>query len=119
MDIVEKDFSSISKENLNSNLLIVSPILYVEYQQKINTLNSLYSKLTSLKELEKNSKNLFSFTGEKKITLINTSDSSSSSPLTPMLIIAVGFILGLFIGVFFAVIKAPLKNILLEIKKEK
>lgn len=119
MTVVNKNFSDVSKENMKANLSIIAPVLYVEYQEKINSLNSMYLKVADLKNIQKDAENLFSFSGEKNITVISVDKPSSDRGISPKLIILIGVVLGVFAGMFFAVIKAPLKNIFKEIKEEK
>lgn len=119
MTVVNKNFSDVSKENMKANLSIIAPVLYVEYQEKINSLNSMYLKVADLKNIQKDAENLFSFSGEENITVISVDKPSSDRGISPKLIILIGVVLGVFAGVFFAVIKAPLKNIFKEIKEEK
>lgn len=119
MTVVNKNFSDVSKENMKANLSIIAPVLYVEYQEKINSLNSMYLKVADLKNIQKDAENLFSFSGEENITVISVDKPSSDRGISPKLIILIGVVLGVFAGMFFAVIKAPLKNIFKEIKEEK
>lgn len=119
MTVVNKNFSDVSKENMKANLSIIAPVLYVEYQEKISSLNSMYLKVADLKNIQKDAENLFSFSGEENITVISVDKPSSDRGISPKLIILIGVVLGVFAGMFFAVIKAPLKNIFKEIKEEK
>ena len=142
MNVVKENFRDVSKENMSSNLSIIAPVLYVEYQQKINALNNSYLKVQELKKIKEDSKEFFEFSGEDDIVLITLKDASSSEavngkliiaigiinfPLTASsseavngkLIIAIGIIFGLFAGMFLAVIKKPVIDILREIKEEK
>lgn len=119
MTVVNKNFSDVSKENMKANLSIIAPVLYVEYQEKINSLNSMYLKVADLKNIQKDAENLFTFSGEENITVISVDKPSSDRGISPKLIILIGVVLGVFAGMFFAVIKAPLKNIFKEIKEEK
>lgn len=119
MKVVKENFKDVSKENMNSNLLVISPILYVEYKQKIDTLNSVYLTAADLINLKKETKNLFALDGEKNITEITLTDSSVNSGLSSKLIILIGAFLGIFAGMFLAIIKTPLKNIFKELKEEK
>ena len=120
MEIIQENFSNISNENINSSLSIISPVLYVEYQEKINSLNDMYLKVNNLKKIKDNAKELFELSGKNNITIIEiNSNSENSDGLSSKIILAVGFILGLFAGMFIAIIKEPLKNIIKEIKAEK
>lgn len=47
MEIIQENFSNISNENINSSFSIISPVLYVEYQEKINSLNDMYLKVNN------------------------------------------------------------------------
>lgn len=120
MEIMQENFSNISNENINSSLSIISPVLYVEYQEKINSLNDMYLKVNNLKKIKDNAKELFELSGKNNITIIEiNSNSENSDGLSSKIILAVGLILGLFAGMFIAIIKEPLKNIIKEIKEEK
>lgn len=119
MEVVEKYFDDTSMENASSNISLISPVLYIEYQQKIKDLNSAYLKDIELKEIQKNiagNKEVIDLTGEKNITVLSP---SAISKLNTKILIAVGLFLGLCAGMFFAIIKAPLKNIFKELKEEK
>ena len=119
MNVVKENFRDVSKENMSSNLSIIAPVLYVEYQQKINALNNSYLKVQELKKIKEDSKEFFEFSGEDDIVLITLKDASSSEAVNGKLIIAIGIIFGLFAGMFLAVIKKPVIDILREIKEEK
>ena len=120
MEIIQENFSNISNENINSSLSIISPVLYVEYQEKINSLNDIYLKVNNLKKIKDNAKELFELSGQDNITVIKFNNTSETSGgLNNKLIIAIGIIFGLFVGIFIAIIKEPLKNIIKEIKAEK
>lgn len=119
MTVIDKNFADISKENMKDNLSIIAPILYVEYKEKINSLNSAYLKTIDLKNIQNNTKNLFSLAGEENITVISLNSTSANSGFNYKLIILIGAVLGIFAGMFFAVIKQPLINIFKEIKEEK
>lgn len=120
MEIIQENFSNISNENINSSLSIISPVLYVEYQEKINSLNDMYLKINNLKKIKDNAKEFFELSGKNNITVIEISNTSENSGgLNSKIILAAGLILGLFAGMFIAIIKEPLKNIMKEIKKEK
>lgn len=120
MEIIQENFNDISNENINSSLSIISPVLYVEYQEKINSLNDMYLKVNNLKKIKDNAKEFFELSGKNNITVIEISNTSENSGgLNSKIILAVGLILGLFAGMFIAIIKEPLKNILKEIKEEK
>ena len=54
MTVIDKNFADISKENMKDNLSIIAPILYVEYKEKINSLNSAYLKTIDLKNIQSN-----------------------------------------------------------------
>lgn len=118
MNVIKENFKNVSEENIHSNLSIISPILYVEYQEKINSLNSVYLKVVDLKEIKNNSKELFELSGENNINLIKLDNTSENSGISNKLILVIGAVLGLFAGMFIAIIKAPLKNIFKEIKEE-
>lgn len=120
MEIIQENFSNVSNENINSSLSIISPVLYVEYQEKINSLNGMYLKVNNLKKIKDNAKDFFELSGENNITIIEIDNTSENSGgLNNKIIIAIGIIFGLFAGMFIAIIKEPLKNILKEIKEEK
>lgn len=120
MEIIQENFSNVSNENINSSLSIISPVLYVEYQEKINSLNDMYLKVNNLKKIKDNAKELFELSGKNNITIIEIDNTSENSGgLNNKIIIAIGIIFGLFAGMFIAIIKEPLKNILKEIKEEK
>lgn len=120
MEIIQENFSNISNENINSSLSIISPVLYVEYQEKINSLNDMYLKVNNLKKIKDNTKEFFELSGKNNITVIEISNTSENSGgLNSKIILAAGLILGLFAGMFIAIIKEPLKNIIKEIKEEK
>lgn len=120
MEIMQENFSNISNENINSSLSIISPVLYVKYQEKINSLNDMYLKVNNLKKIKDNAKELFELSGKNNITIIEiNSNSENSDGLSSKIILAVGLILGLFAGMFIAIIKEPLKNIIKEIREEK
>lgn len=120
MEIIQENFSNVSNENINSSLSIISPVLYVEYQEKINSLNGMYLKVNNLKKIKDNAKELFELSGKNNITIIEiNSNSENSDGLSSKIILAVGLILGLFAGMFIAIIKEPLKNIIKEIREEK
>ena len=120
MEIIQENFSNISNENINSSLSIISPVLYVEYQEKINSLNDMYLKVNNLKKIKDNAKKFFELSGKNNITVIEISNTSENSGgLNSKIILAAGLILGLFAGMFIAIIKEPLKNIIKEIKEEK
>lgn len=120
MEIIQENFNDISNENINSSLSIISPVLYVEYQEKINSLNDMYLKVNNLKKIKDNAKEFFELSGKNNITVIEISNTfENSGGLNSKIILAVGLILGLFAGMFIAIIKEPLKNILKEIKEEK
>lgn len=120
MEIIKENFSDISKENMSSNFSIISPVLYVEYQEKINSLNNTYLKVIDLNKIKNEPKKLFELSGQDNITIIKfNSSSETSGGLNSKLIIAIGIIFGLFAGMFIAIIKEPLKNIIKEIKEEK
>ncbi len=120
MEVVRKYFSAASKENISLNISFVAPILYTEYQQKINALDFAYLTNIQLKELQKDIGNdIINLSGEKNIISITVSSPSSSSGISSKLIIVIGLFLGLCAGMFFAIIKAPLKNIFKELKEEK
>lgn len=120
MEIIQENFSNISNENINSSLSIISPVLYVEYQEKINSLNDMYLKVNNLKKIKDNAKEFFELSGKNNITVIEISNTSENSGgLNSKIILAAGLILGLFAGMFIAIIKEPLKNIIKEIKEEK
>ena len=120
MKIIKENFSDISKENMSSNFSIISPVLYVEYQEKINSLNNTYLKVIDLNKIKNEPKKLFELSGQDNITIIKfNSSSETSGGLNSKLIIAIGIIFGLFAGMFIAIIKEPLKNIIKEIKEEK
>ena len=120
MEIIQENFNDISNENINSSLSIISPVLYVEYQEKINSLNDMYLKVNNLKKIKDNAKEFFELSGKNNITVIEISNTAENSGgLNSKIILAVGLILGLFAGMFIAIIKEPLKNILKEIKEEK
>ncbi len=120
MEIIKENFSDISKENISSNFSIISPVLYVEYQEKINSLNNTYLKVIDLNKIKNEPKKLFELSGQDNITIIKfNSSSETSGGLNSKLIIAIGIIFGLFAGMFIAIVKEPLKNILKEIKEEK
>ena len=120
MEIIKENFSDISKENMSSNFSIISPVLYVEYQEKINSLNNTYLKVIDLNKIKNEPKKLFELSGQDNITIIKfNSSSETSGGLDSKLIIAIGIIFGLFAGMFIAIIKEPLKNIIKEIKEEK
>lgn len=120
MKIINENFKNILEENITANFSIISPVLYVEYQEKINSLNGAYLKAVDLKKIQSEAENLFELSGKDDIKLIELSEfSKSSSGLSSKLILAAGIILGLFAGMFIAIIKEPLKNILKEIKEEK
>lgn len=120
MEIIQENFSNVSNENINSSLSIISPVLYVEYQEKINSLNGMYLKVNNLKKIKDNAKDFFELSGENNITIIEiNSNSENSDGLSSKIILAVGLILGLFAGMFIAIIKEPLKNIIKEIREEK
>lgn len=120
MEIIQENFSNISNENINSSLSIISPVLYVEYQEKINSLNDMYLKVNNLKKIKDNTKEFFELSGKNNITVIEISNTSENSGgLNSKIILAAGLILGLFAGMFIAIIKEPLKNIIKEIKAEK
>lgn len=120
MEVVRKYFSAASKENISLNISFVAPILYTEYQQKINALDFAYLTNIQLKELQKDIGNdIINLSGEKNIISITVSSPSSSSGISSKILIAVGLFLGLCAGMFFAIIKAPLKNIFKELKEEK
>ena len=91
MTVVNKNFSDVSKENMKANLSIIAHIfLYVEYQEKINSLNSMYLKVADLKNIRKDPENLFSFSGEENITVISVDKPSSDRGISPKLIILIG-----------------------------
>lgn len=115
-EIIKENFKNNSKENLKENLSIISPVLYIEYQAKIDSLSKVYSELIILKNISKNDNSFLNFSGENNIVLINP---NSMVKINSKIIIAIGAFIGLFIGMFLAIIKEPLKNILIEIKKEK
>ena len=118
MEIIQENFSNISNENINSSLSIISPVLYVEYQEKINSLNDMYLKVNNLKKIKDNAKKVFELSGKNNITVIEISNTSENSGgLNSKIILAAGLILGLFAGMFIAIIKEPLKNIIKEIKE--
>ena len=120
MKIIKENFSDVSKENMSSNFSIISPVLYVEYQEKINSLNDTYLKVIDLNKIKNEPKELFELSGQDNITVIKFNNTSETSGgLNNKLIIAIGIIFGLFAGMFIAIIKEPLKNILKEIKAEK
>ena len=120
MKIIKENFSDVSKENMSSNFSIISPVLYVEYQEKINSLNDTYLKVIDLNKIKNEPKELFELSGQDNITVIKFNNTSETSGgLNSKLIIAIGIIFGLFAGMFIAIIKEPLKNILKEIKTEK
>lgn len=120
MEIIQENFSNISNENINSSLSIISPVLYVEYQEKINSLNDMYLKVNNLKKIKDSAKEFFELSGKNNITVIEISNTSENSGgLNSKIILAAGLILGLFAGMFIAIIKEPLKNIIKEIKEEK
>lgn len=122
MEIVKDNFNDISKENMSSNLSIVSPILYVEYMQEINDLNSTYLKNVDLKNIKKSieeSADIFALNDKEDISVIEIASQTSGSGLNPKLIILIGAFLGICAGMFFAIIKNPLKDIFKEIKSEK
>ncbi len=120
MEIIQENFSNVSNENINSSLSIISPVLYVEYQEKINSLNDMYLKVNNLKEIKDNAKELFELSGKNNITIIEIDNTSENSGgLNNKIIIAIGIIFGLFAGMFIAIIKEPLKNIIKEIREEK
>ncbi len=120
MEIMQENFSNISNENINLTLSIISPVLYVEYQEKINSLNDMYLKVNNLKKIKDNAKELFELSGKNNITIIEINNNSENSDgLSSKIILAVGLILGLFAGMFIAIIKEPLKNIIKEIREEK
>ena len=120
MEIIQENFNDISNENINSSLSIISPVLYVEYQEKINSLNDMYLKVNNLKKIKDNAKEFFELSGKNNITVIEISNTSENSGgLNSKIILAAGLILGLFAGMFIAIIKEPLKNIIKEIKEEK
>lgn len=120
MEIIQENFSNVSNENINSSLSIISPVLYVEYQEKINSLNDMYLKVNNLKKIKDNAKELFELSGKNNITIIEIDNTSENSDgLSSKIILAVGLILGLFAGMFIAIIKEPLKNIIKEIREEK
>lgn len=120
MEIIQENFSNVSNENINSSLSIISPVLYVEYQEKINSLNGMYLKVNNLKKIKDNAKDFFELSGENNITIIEIDNTSENSGgLNNKIIIAIGIIFGLFAGMFIAIIKEPLKNIIKEIREEK
>ena len=117
---LNKNAMEIIKENMSSNFSIISPVLYVEYQEKINSLNNTYLKVIDLNKIKNEPKKLFELSGQDNITIIKfNSSSETSGGLDSKLIIAIGIIFGLFAGMFIAIIKEPLKNIIKEIKEEK
>lgn len=118
MNVIKENFKESSKENLNTNLSIIDPILYTQYQQEIKTLNNLYSKVAILNSIKENSKNILSFSGENKIVSITLDELNSEKGVSNKLILLIGAVLGVFLGIFVAVVKTPLINIFKEIKEE-
>lgn len=120
MEIIQENFSNVSNENINSSLSIISPVLYVEYQEKINSLNGMYLKVNNLKKIKDNAKDFFELSGENNITIIEIDNTSENSGgLNNKIIIAIGIIFGLFAGMFIAIIKEPLKKYLKRNKRGK
>lgn len=119
ISVINKDLKNTTKEDLNSNLSIISPILYIEYEEKIKDLDILYSKMLNLKKIKEDVNNLFEFSGKKNIIKITLENTSPKKEINNKIILIIGAFIGLFIGMFLAIIKEPLKNILFEIKKEK
>ncbi|WP_300394140.1 Wzz/FepE/Etk N-terminal domain-containing protein [Fusobacterium sp.] len=118
MNIIEKNLKNSTSDNYSSNLSIISPILYVEYQDRIKDLNDLYSKTINLKKIEKNSNDFFELSGKKDINKIILKNTATENGPSSKLILLIGAFLGIFLGVFVAIIKNPLKNIINDIKKE-
>lgn len=118
MNVIKENFKESSKENLNTNLSIIDPILYTQYQQEIKTLNNLYSKVAILNSIKENSKNILSFSGENKIVSITLDELNSEKGVSNNLILLIGAVLGVFLGIFVAVVKTPIINIFKEIKEE-
>lgn len=119
MNVIKNNFNDTSKENIKDNLAIISPILYVEYKQKLDALNTAYLQNIDLKNIKKEVENIFAFDGERNITVIDITTPNSSSGLNPKLIVLIGAFLGICAGMFLAIIKNPLKEIFREIKEEK
>lgn len=120
LEIINENFKDVPKENISANLSMVSPVLYVEYNEKIKSLDSIYLKVSDLKKLKDESKELFKLSGKDDIKIIKLDEfSENSDGLNSFLILAIGLIFGLFAGMFIAIIKEPLINILKEAKKEK
>lgn len=117
--IVKENFSELSKENLNSNLMVISPIIYIKYKEKVNLLNNSYLLLSNLKEVEKISNDFLKLSGENNISIIKVNSSSENNGLSGKLILVAGIVLGLFFGMFVAIIKEPLIKIIRELKEEK
>ena len=119
-NIIEKNFSNISKENIESNLFIIAPILYVKYQEKLSSLNKEYLKVTELENIQKdNLENIFSFSGMDDIKFILINFPKDDTQGNYKIIILAGIIIGMFAGIGFAILKEPLKKLLREVKEEK
>lgn len=112
--VIKSNFNNISKEDLNSNLMIISPTLYIKYKERVNSLNNSYLILSNLKEVQKNYDNFIKFSGENKISIIKIT-SSNNEGFNNKLIILAGIILGLGAGMFIAIVKAPFKKMIKEL----
>lgn len=118
-DIIQVNFKDLSDENLNSNLAIIDPILYTQYQQEINSLKNLYSILNKLDTIKTKSEELLSFDGDTQINKTTLDNLESNKGISSKLILLIGAVLGIFAGIFIAVVKRPFFEILKEVKEEK
>lgn len=117
--LLKSNYIELSKENLNSSLMIISPILYVNYMEKIELLDTSYKIINELTEIKEKYGEIFENSNKNRISFFEIGETSGNDKLSGKLILVAGIVLGLFFGMFVAIIKEPLIKIIRELKEEK